>query len=285
MIQKKFNHYLGYADKAPVTIIRANIVKNAKLLVVVCCLSLCGGCATVDFIELLTPEKQPYYKEASAGYQQTMLKLSNTADVMSVISLPGHEQISQSKNVIASFGQKKKKNYKTWLKMAAFDEDSLTATRKYFLMVDERPKFLFVDPWEMFLFDCKMVLPSEILDEPYSNENARRIAILRSVQENTREDIGEVSPDNKKIAISGMIINQSLEAILVVLDDSPVLAAKLSDDKGLKFEHYSFNKAKIKMTIDGDIVEVKIRGGSVVKKRIGKPDKTFKNQDWSELEE
>ncbi len=249
------------------------------------CLSLCGGCLTLDLIELVTPEKPPYYKEASAGYEQTILKLSNTADVMSVIGFSQYELLSQSKNVIASIGQKKKKGYKTWLKMAAFDEESLTATRKYFLMVDERPKFLLVDPWEMFLFDCKMVLPSEVLDEPYSNENARRIAILRSVLENARADIKEVAPDNKQIAVSGMIINQAIEAVLVLLDASPVLATKLSNDKGLKFEHMSFDKAKIKMTVKGDIAEVKIRGGSVVKRRLGMPDTTFKDPDWGEPEE
>lgn len=246
---------------------------------------MCGGCAVIDLIELVTPEKPPYYKEASAGYEQTILKLSNTADVMSVISFSQYEQLSQSKNVIASLGQKKTKGYKTWLKMAAFNEESLTATRKYFLMVDERPKFLFVDPWEMFLFDCKMVLPSKVLDEPYSNENARRIAILRSVKENTRADIGEVAPDNKQLAVSGMIINQAIETVLVLLDTSPVLAAKLSNDTGLKFEHMSFDKAKIKMTIEGDIVEVRIRAGSVVKRRLGMPDTTFKDHNWGEQEE
>ena len=81
--------------------------------------------------------------------------------------------------------------------MVAFDENELIAKRKYVFICDERPKQLFVEPWEGVDFDCKMVLPRKVLDEPYANENARRIAILKQVGADTRKDTGEVGADNE----------------------------------------------------------------------------------------
>ncbi len=232
-----------------------------QLLVILC---LCG-CGILEFA---TPELPPYNKKISESYDQTKLKLSGSADVLATINLPEYEMLSQSKSVIASSGQKKK-GYKTWLKMVAFDEDELTVRRKYLFIEDERPKVLLVEPRADVRFDCEMVLASEVLDEPYSDENARRIAILGQVLENVREDIKEVGQDNKAIAVCGMIINQALEAILVQLDSSPVQAAGLSEPKGIEFSHMTFDKGKIRMVIEDDIVKVKMRLGSRVKKLLG----------------
>ena len=232
-----------------------------QLLVI---LSLCG-CVAVDVAEFFTPAGPPDCNEAYEGYYKTELKTSNSADVLTMINLPEYELLSQSKSVVASVGQKKK-GYKTWFKMVAFDENEMTARRKYFFVVDERPKALFVEPWEGVRFDSEVVLESEVLDEPYADENARRIAILRWVLENFRKDIDEVEQDNKTLAISGMLVNQAFEAVLVKLDSSPALATELSDEGGLGFEHISFDKGKIRMVIADDIVSIKIRLGSFTKK-------------------
>lgn len=222
------------------------------------------GCSVVEFV---TPEGPPSGEQIAASYRQTKLRTSSSADVLATIYLPEYELLSQSESVIASAGQKKK-GYKSWLNMVAFDEDELTATRKYLFVVDEKPKTLLIGPRAYFSLDCEMVLESEVLDEPYANENARRIAVLRQVLENVRMDVGEVSSDNKTIVVCGAMTNQALETVLIKLDSSPALAVRISEPAGLGFEHTSFDKGKIRMVVtDTDnIVTLKVRLGSHVKK-------------------
>ena len=220
-----------------------------------------GGCTTVEF---LTPDKPPYYRQLWQTYKRTNLKESTAADVMAAIRSSEYELLSQSKSVIASLGQKKKA-YHTWFNIVAFDENEPTARRKYLLVINERPKILFAEPWEGVTYDSEMVLESDVLDKPYADENARRIAILRQVLENVRRDIDEVSPDNKMLGVSGMIINQALGTVLVKLDASPALAVKLSEPAGIEFSHVSFDKGKIRMVVEDDIVTIKMMLGSFVR--------------------
>jgi hypothetical protein len=109
-------------------------------------------------------------------------------------------------------------------------------------------------------------LESEVLEEPYANENARRIAVLKQVLANARKDIDEVSSDNKMLDVGGMLINQALETVLVKLDSSPVLATRLSEPAGVDFSHINLGRGKIQMLVENDIVKVKMRLGSLVKK-------------------
>jgi len=234
------------------------LIFSFQLLVI---FALCG-CAVKEF---LTPEGPPYNVEIAQSYYQTKLNISSSADVLATIHKPEYEMLSQSKSIVASLGQKKK-GYKVWLKMVAFDENELTAKRKYLFIEDERPKVLFVEPWGSVIFNCEMVLEKEVLDKPYANENARRIAILKQVLTNVRSDVKQLSLDNKTLDVCGMVINQALEAVLVKLNTSPVLASKLSEESGVEFSHMSFKKGKIQMLIEDDIVTVEIALGSLVKK-------------------
>jgi hypothetical protein len=113
-------------------------------------------------------------------------------------------------------------------------------------------------PRRRLVFDSEMVLESKVLNKPYANENARRIAILKQVSENMRQDVAEVATDNKKIGICGMLINQTLGTVLQKLDGSPVLASKLSDPKGFKFDHLTLGEGNIVMNVNDDIVKVKV---------------------------
>jgi hypothetical protein len=243
---------------------------SVQLLVIV---SL-SGCSIVEYF---TPEERPYDEQIYKSYSDVKLKTSNSADVLESILLPEYEQgeegkspysqpklVSQSKSVIAVTGEKKK-GYKTWLKMVAFDENELTATRKYFFVVDEKPKTLSFEPRPKLSFESEMVLKKDVLDQPYSNENARRIAILRQVLANVRSDIDEVGPDNKTVAVCGMLINQALETVLVKLDSSPVLATGLDSENGVEFEHISLDKGKIRMVAADDIVTAKVEIGSLAR--------------------
>ena len=222
------------------------------LLLVLC------GCSMVEY---LTPEKPPYNEQISECYNQIKLKTSTSADVLGIIRGSENELLSQSKSVIVSSGQKKA-GYKNWFNMVAFDENESTVRRKYLLIADEKPKVLFVEPREGLIFNCEMVIESDVLNKPYSNENARRIAILKQVQENANKDVDDVSKDNKTIAICEMLINQALETVLLNLDESPALAARLNEPNGVEFEHTSFNKGKIQMVVTDDVAAVKMKLGS-----------------------
>ena len=238
---------------------------NLLLFALVC--GLCG-CVVRDTAVFLTPEWPPYDDEVGRVYYQTKLKESTSADVLSQIHIPKQELLSQSKSVVASYGQKKK-GYKRWFKMVAFDEDQLTAQRKYLFIEDERPKVLFVEPWEELAFDCEQVLTPEVLGKPYANENARRIEILRWMLKSFRKDVDEVSEDNKELEVCGALVNQAIETVLVKLDSVPAQAIRLNEKRGIKFEHINFDKGRIQMVIKDDIAIVKIRLGSHVKKLIG----------------
>jgi len=201
--------------------------------------------------------------ESDAVYNQTELKESTSADVLAAIAKPESELLSQSKSVVASQGMKKK-GHKLWLTMIAFDENELTAKRKCFFVVDEKAENLLFWAKRRLSFDIATVLEAEVLDEPYANENARRIAILKRVLEDIRHDVDEVTPDNKTIGICGALINQTLTTVLQRLEELPVLASKLSNKNGLSFDHITIGKGTIVMSITDDIADVKVRSGSFV---------------------
>jgi hypothetical protein len=108
-----------------------------------------------------------------------------------------------------------------------------------------------------------MVLEPEVLKEPYADENSRRIAILQQVLSSVRRDIDEVAQDNKTLDICGMLINQTLQTVLQKMDDSPVMASKLSDANGVDFDHITLGKGNIRMDVAEDIVDVKVRISSL----------------------
>ena len=222
-------------------------------------LGLCG-CGLVEYFKR---EKPPYDAELYEGYNQTELKMSGSGEVLATIHEPEYELLSQSKSVIALFGQKKK-GYKGWFNIVAFDENKLTAKRKYFFIVDEKSKGLPFVPRRRLRFESKMVMESEVLDAPYADQGARRIAILRQVLANFHRDVDEVEADNKKLDICRMLINQTLETILRELYESPVLASKLTIAEGVGFDHITLGNGRISMNVVGDIVDVKVRVGSFV---------------------
>jgi len=230
------------------------------ILLLVCCFVL-SGCV---WFQSLLPEGRPSDNELLDSYYRTVLKLSTSADALVAIQGPPHGLHSQSESVIASWGQKKK-GYKMWFNMVAFHEDELTVQRKYFFIEDERPRSLPALPKQKLRFDTEMVLEEEFLEQPFANENARRIAILQHILEVFKQDIKQVAQDNRMLQASGTMVNQSFSRILQILDDMPVLASKLTELGGLDFDHVVLGKGKIRMVIRDDIVKVKIKIGSIIK--------------------
>ncbi len=202
-------------------------------------------------------------------YKQTTLKQSTSAEVLARfagVETPKDAFLSQSKSIVALYGDKKT-GKKQWFNIVTFDENELVARRKYVFVYDDRPKQLFVRPWEGSDFGCQMVLPKDILDEPYANENARRIAILKQVEADIRKDTAEVGTDNKMISTSGMMLAQTMSNLLLRLDASPVLASRFGEPNGLDFEHTTLlDKGRLRMVVDDDIVTVRMQLGSFTKR-------------------
>jgi hypothetical protein len=212
-------------------------------------------------------------QELSAPYNQITLKKSLTLDAIPKIRrskdeggsfLAGIETASHSDRVVASLGQSRDES-RMWFNMVTFDRYRLNVIRKYFFVVDDKAGSFGSRPRRGLRFDCEMVLEKEVLKEPYASENLRRIAILRYVLAQIHKDIKELGDDvdvpdhyNKKLDVCGMLINQTLELILVKLDSSPVLATKLDSDNGIDFDHINFGKGKIRMVFVNDTVAVQI---------------------------
>ncbi|MDD5134392.1 MAG: hypothetical protein PHP01_03150 [Phycisphaerae bacterium] len=239
---------------------------KAKGIYLVCAaatvLAFFSGCGvTEEPLERITPESKPYTKYLPDAYNSIELNRSTSAYVLDVIKQHKGELVAQSPSVVAGWGEKKK-TYQFWLTMAGFSEEDFTVTRKYFLAVDEKPWHLGAEGQKL-RFDCQMILDEQTLSEPYTSENQQRIAILRKVLENTRDDIAQVKEESRVLDTGGMMINQSLERILYVLNESPAIAEKLSDDNGLAFDHPTLGKSRVQMILNDNVVKVKIRIGSL----------------------
>ncbi|NIS51652.1 MAG: hypothetical protein GWN94_11180 [Phycisphaerae bacterium] len=215
-------------------------------------------------MNLFKEEEPPLDEQLSESYENTTLKVSRAADVLATIYEPQYELLSQSKSVIASSGQKNK-GHKIWFNMVAFNENALTAKRKYFFLVDDKPKNFWVQPKRRLKFDCEMVMGRELFDEPYANDNAKRIAILTKVLTNVHSDIEQVGAEDKNISTSGMLINQTMKTVLAKLESSPASATKLNPSGGLDFDHITLGAGKIWMGASGDIVNIKIRIDSFIR--------------------
>ncbi len=251
--------------------------------------TLPGGCSTVS--PWARSRQLSYQAKLSAPYDRIKLKQSIIQNAVPKIqrlqdelepSFAEAELISHSENVVVSLGQSKD-GYKNWFNMVTFQENELNAERKYFFFVDDKSRSFQLSPSRGLRFDCEMVIGEEMLAEPGTTENTRRIAMLRNVLDNFHKDIVELrddteSPDqeNKMLDICRMLINQAFEVVLLELDSSPVLATRLSQADGVEFDHINFDKGKIQMVVGGNIVRVKIRLGAfthMIEVKKSKPKK------------
>jgi hypothetical protein len=233
-----------------------------------------GGCSSQSSVR---PQNAFSQDELSVPYNHIMLKKSLTIDALPKIQrfeselgplLGGIEVLSQSESVVASLGQGKD-GRETWFNMVAFDEFELNVVRKYFFLVDERAGRFPARTRRGLRFNCEMVVDEDVLGKSYASENARRIALLAHIRENLHKDMGELSAggdlpnqDNKMLSVCGMLVNQTLEMILVRLDSSPVLAARLSEAGGADFDHINFGGGKVQMAVMDDMVGLRIRFGA-----------------------
>jgi len=242
--------------------------KCLKITLMFACCFVLAGCAVIND---LTLDRPPYNSQLNSGYNLTILKFSNSTDVLGTIHQPDYALLSQSESIVASCGEKKK-GLLTWLNMVAFDENKLTAKRKYFFMIDEKPKGYMLRRQKKMQFDTEMVVDKEIISKPYANGNARRIGILRHVLSNFHDDIRQLRADNKQLDACSMVVGRTFEGILYFLDNSPQFASKLNDLEGMDFDHINLGKGKIRLIIRRDIVKVKIKIGSIIRNFANQQD-------------
>ena len=57
--------------------------------------------------------------------------------------------------------------------------------------------------------------------------------------------------------------------ILVKLDSSPVLAARLRNSDGADFDHINFGKGNVRMIVEDDTVMLTMRFGSFINSEAG----------------
>jgi hypothetical protein len=232
-------------------------VDNKKLLVMM--LLLCTMFMTGCY-------KGSDYAEIFERYYLTTLNISDSSSVMSAIrDDEGAELISQSESVVASWGQKKGTAI-LWFNAVAFNEDELTAVRKYGFVADEKAKgskLLNIDVLKL-RFDAELIIGSGVLEAPYANNNALKIAVLREVVTKFKGDLSQITGDSQVLDSSLALVQQVLGQILYRLDHSPALAARMEEMSGMKFDHMNFGEGRIRMLIEENIVKVKIKVGSVV---------------------
>ncbi|AQT67354.1 hypothetical protein STSP2_00498 [Anaerohalosphaera lusitana] len=230
------------------------------ILIAVTCTVMLAGCQNIE------KENQIFSR-----YYMTELKTSTSADVLPMIA-QDRELTSQSESVIVAWDQKKNHD-RIWFNMVAFDEDELTAVRKYAFNTNETPQGIYdLFPTQNIRFDASMVLSEDVLGEPYNTEDARRIAFIEALDDNFDSDIAAVRQDSETLEAGYMLIKQVLNTILHKLDNSPALAQRLSDPAGMEFDHMNFDEGKVRMTTEGDIMKFKVKIGSYVKDFEEHPD-------------
>ena len=64
---------------------------------------------------------------------------------------------------------------------------------------------------------------------------------------------------NEQILLSGMMVNQVFQGILVELAKSPGLAKNLGTEQGIQFPHTSLGEGRLRLLVQNDTAVVTIR--------------------------
>ena len=190
------------------------------------------------------PGKLPY-QDIAATYHSTSLKRTSTLDVLRNMQTHqdllnpkdvDRELISQGDTLVASSGRSND-HRKNWFTLFSFDEQSMTANRKYFMCLDEstlvtptepqKPLFL---PRKTLVFNSQTVV-TDLMNREFENEQARDIALLESIAKNLRSDITYFDATTRPAANGnhimtniGLYMNTVFQQALMELHRSPYLA-------------------------------------------------------------
>lgn len=209
-------------------------------------------------------------------YHLTTLNVSTSADVVSVIQGKG-EKLTKGENAIASWGDEKKKS-SVWFNAVAFDDETSNAVRKY--------GFVATPKWhaDRMRFEAELVIDPDVANEPYANENARKIAVLKSILKDFSNDLAPLESDGKTLQSGSLMVKQLLEKIIYDLNASPALAGDLNENSGMDFDNMSLGKGKAKMVIVNGVVNLKTKTGFLVSDFKEKSKETSKSTSDSTSE-
>ncbi len=235
-------------------------IRDLCLKVAVLCCVLLAGCEqparTVDVFG-------PYY--------MTTLKLSTSSDVVDALRGRQNELVSMSPNVAASYGTAEKGS-EVWFNMVAFSEDSLTAVRKYAMLVDESTGAYIITPKRSLRLDVQVVVPAAVLSEPYESENARAIALLKTIRHDFSADLAQVSFDSADLRSGTLVAMNALNTVVQTLEDSPAKAAHLGLVDGMEFDLMNVGAGRVRMVLRDDVAVVKIKAGAAAEGFADQPD-------------
>ncbi len=118
-----------------------------------------------------------------------------------------------------------------------------------------------------------MMAPA-VMDEPYTSGNIKRIEILDTVRKLYNSDMKQLELDNRKMSNIGLLVNQTINTVIIGLKESPAFAEMLEMYDGYDFDHPTLGQGKIRMVIDDQrkVVKVKIKIGTVIKNWSDQPD-------------
>jgi len=196
-------------------------------------------------------------------YYMTTLKLSTSADVIPMIEAEG-ETLTQGENAVASCGNAKKGSV-IWFNAVAFDDDTSRAFRKYAFVANPKATGLFVAKAQTMRFDAELVINVGVLNEPFASENARKIAVLRSILADFSNDFRPLVTDNQTLNSGSLMVKQLLKGLIVKLEASPALAGTLENYSGMDFDHMTLGKGKVRMVVENGMVELKVMTGSTIR--------------------
>lgn len=194
-------------------------------------------------------------------YYATTLKLSTSADVLAMIQDPQTEYLSQSESVVASWGKAEQKDRTHWFNMVAFDEEQMTAVRKYGFILEETTKGWNRPPLPALRYDAEMVISRDVLEAAYPSANAKMLAVLTEARKQFKTDSDALTFDSDVFRSSVMMVHQSLNSVINRLTQSPAYAVKIPLPEGLAFDHPTLGESRLRMVIEDDVVKLKIKAG------------------------
>jgi hypothetical protein len=190
-------------------------------------------------------------------YYSTSLNVSTSADIIPMIQAKG-ETLTKGENAIASWGDEKNGSV-VWFNAIAFDDESSKAVRKYGFVATPKRRF------QRMRLDAELVIDPDVLDEPHANENARKIAILKSILDDFNSDMAPLVKDSKALNSATLMAMQLLKKLITDLEVSPALATNLGNYGGMDFNNMNLGKGKTRMIIVDGIVNLKSISGAPLK--------------------
>jgi hypothetical protein len=234
--------------------------KNIIITAVIIAAYLSGGCAYFqEPKERLSFEEKPYTSQLPENYHKIEVNKSSSAEVLSVIHREDKEFLSQSESIIASSGVRKKGS-QLWYSLIAFDEESLLVSRKYFMAADEKSHHLFAED-QKFFFDAVLSTPQEIMNEPYPDNNTRKLELIKYIDDQFSEDSLALVPDSKTFHSGVLMTKQTLNTLVNKFEASPAQLANIHKPEGLPFDHMNFDGGRVRMLVDNELLRLRIKVG------------------------